>query len=92
MPSKHERRFLEKLLEKSHDVAVSKAQALEQWKLLSDSEGFDLWAAKKFPNVKRCEFIIFIRHVVVVFLYDEKKILRFPCSYFSFTNFTPVLE
>lgn len=53
LPSKHERRFLERLLESSHAIPISKAQALSQWKLLADSENFDRWAAKKFPNVKR---------------------------------------
>ncbi|KWU42366.1 dehydrogenase E1 and transketolase domain-containing protein 1 [Rhodotorula sp. JG-1b] len=53
MPSKHERRFLEKLLERSHAIPISPAEQRAQWELLAKSEGFDNWAAKRFPNVKR---------------------------------------
>jgi probable 2-oxoglutarate dehydrogenase E1 component DHKTD1 len=53
LPSKHERRFLEKLLEQSHSTPISKEHQLAYWELLARSEGFDKWAAKKFPSVKR---------------------------------------
>ncbi|BGP25999.1 oxoglutarate dehydrogenase [Rhodotorula toruloides] len=53
MPSKHERRFLETLLERSHAEPISASEQLENWRLLARSEGFDQWAAKRFPNVKR---------------------------------------
>lgn len=53
MPSKHERRFLETLLERSHAIPISPAEQRAQWQLLAKSEGFDNWAAKRFPNVKR---------------------------------------
>ncbi|GAA5954715.1 hypothetical protein JCM3765_003866 [Sporobolomyces pararoseus] len=53
LPSKHERRFLEKMLEQSHAVPIPTQQQLSQWKLLAASEGFDAWCAKRFPNVKR---------------------------------------
>lgn len=53
LPSKHERRFLETLLEKSHSTPLSSAQQLGHWKLLANSEAFDHWCAKKFPSVKR---------------------------------------
>ncbi|GAA5879230.1 hypothetical protein JCM3774_003528 [Rhodotorula dairenensis] len=53
MPSKHERRFLETLLERSHAIPISAAEQRAQWELLAKSEGFDNWAAKRFPNVKR---------------------------------------
>lgn len=53
LPSKHERRFLETLLEKSHSSPLSKAQQLGHWELLANSEAFDHWCAKKFPSVKR---------------------------------------
>ncbi|BGP33568.1 putative 2-oxoglutarate dehydrogenase E1 component DHKTD1, mitochondrial [Rhodotorula toruloides] len=53
MPSKHERRFLETLLERSHAEPISASEQLENWRLLARSEGLDRWAAKRFPNVKR---------------------------------------
>ena len=53
LPSKHERRFLEKMLEQSHAVPIPTSQQLAHWKLLAASEGFDAWCAKRFPNVKR---------------------------------------
>ncbi|KAL8279079.1 hypothetical protein RQP46_008537 [Phenoliferia psychrophenolica] len=53
LPSKHERRFLERLLEQSHATPIPTSQQLAQWRLLARSEGFDSWAAKRFPNVKR---------------------------------------
>ena len=53
LPSKHERRFLERLLEQSHAAPILPAQQLAQWGLLARSEGFDSGAAKRFPNVKR---------------------------------------
>ncbi|GAA5990236.1 hypothetical protein JCM10908_005888 [Rhodotorula pacifica] len=53
MPSKHERRFLETLLERSHAIPISPTEQRAQWELLAKSEGFDNWAAKRFPNVKR---------------------------------------
>lgn len=53
LPSKHERRFLERILEQSHASPVLADQQLAQWRLLARSEGFDQWAAKRFPNVKR---------------------------------------
>lgn len=53
MPSKHERRFLETLLERSHGFPISSAEQRAQWELLAKSEGFDAWCAKRFPNVKR---------------------------------------
>ncbi|GAA5957152.1 hypothetical protein JCM21900_003112 [Sporobolomyces salmonicolor] len=53
LPSKHERRFLEKLLEQSHAQPIPTSQQLAQWKLLASSEGFDRWCAKRFPTVKR---------------------------------------
>ncbi|GAA6060666.1 hypothetical protein JCM10212_001222 [Sporobolomyces blumeae] len=53
LPSKHERRFLESLLERSHAIPLSTETRLSQWKLLAKSEGFDSWCAKRFPNVKR---------------------------------------
>ncbi|GAA5933754.1 uncharacterized protein JCM15063_001407 [Sporobolomyces koalae] len=53
LPSKHERRFLETMLEQSHAVPIPTSQQLAQWKLLAASEGFDAWCAKRFPSVKR---------------------------------------
>ncbi|KAM0749510.1 2-oxoglutarate dehydrogenase, E1 component [Meredithblackwellia eburnea MCA 4105] len=61
LPSKHERRFLERHLERSHGPSSSSSdgddlpaeQQLALWRLLARSEGFDFWAAKRFPNVKR---------------------------------------
>ncbi|SCV70449.1 BQ2448_1843 [Microbotryum intermedium] len=53
LPSKHERRFLERLLETSHSRPIPAEKQLEYWRLLVASEGFDAWAAKRFPNVKR---------------------------------------
>ncbi|GJN90432.1 hypothetical protein Rhopal_003443-T1 [Rhodotorula paludigena] len=53
LPSKHERRFLEKLLEQSHAQPLSRAEQLAHWELLAKSEALDSWLAKRFPNVKR---------------------------------------
>ncbi|SCZ87650.1 BZ3500_MvSof-1268-A1-R1_Chr2-2g05116 [Microbotryum saponariae] len=53
LPSKHERRFLEQMLETSHSRPIPSEKQLEYWRLLAASEGFDAWAAKRFPNVKR---------------------------------------
>ncbi|KAK4700936.1 hypothetical protein P7C70_g5306, partial [Phenoliferia sp. Uapishka_3] len=53
LPAKGERRFLERLLEQSHASPIPADQQLAQWRLLARSEGFDAWAAKRFPHVKR---------------------------------------
>ncbi|KAK4049893.1 putative 2-oxoglutarate dehydrogenase E1 component DHKTD1, mitochondrial [Microbotryomycetes sp. JL221] len=53
LPAKFERRFLEKTLESSHSKPIPESLQLEQWRLLTSSEVFDAWAAKRFPNVKR---------------------------------------
>jgi probable 2-oxoglutarate dehydrogenase E1 component DHKTD1 len=53
LPSKHERRFLTSLLERSHLSPISPDQQLAQFHLLSRSEWFDSWAAKRMPTVKR---------------------------------------
>lgn len=53
LPSKHERRFLERLLESCHARPLPQRQQLAHWKLLTASEGFDQFAAKRFPVVKR---------------------------------------
>ncbi|GAA5985864.1 hypothetical protein JCM11641_005325 [Rhodosporidiobolus odoratus] len=53
LPSKHERRFLETLLEQSHAVPLPAAEKLSYHSLLSRSESFDKFLAKRFPSVKR---------------------------------------
>ncbi|GAA5920300.1 hypothetical protein JCM6882_000033, partial [Rhodosporidiobolus microsporus] len=53
LPSKHERRFLETLLERSHALPVPPHSQLAYYALLAKSEAFDRFLAKRFPNVKR---------------------------------------
>ncbi|GAA5833107.1 hypothetical protein JCM11251_006518 [Rhodosporidiobolus azoricus] len=53
LPSKHERRFLETLLESSHALPVPPETQRAYHSLLSRSEQFDRFLAKRFPNVKR---------------------------------------
>ncbi|GAA6054713.1 hypothetical protein JCM3770_000044 [Rhodotorula araucariae] len=53
LPSKHERRFLENLLEQSHARPLAPEEQRVQWELLAKSEGLDHFLAKRFPNVKR---------------------------------------
>ncbi|BGP41616.1 putative 2-oxoglutarate dehydrogenase E1 component DHKTD1, mitochondrial [Rhodotorula kratochvilovae] len=53
LPSKHERRFLETLLEQSHAQPLEPEEQRAQWELLAKSEGLDHFLAKRFPNVKR---------------------------------------
>ncbi|GAA6023910.1 hypothetical protein JCM10207_009271 [Rhodosporidiobolus poonsookiae] len=53
MPSKHERHYLERLLETSHGIPITPSEQLAQWALLARSEAFDKFLAKRFPSVKR---------------------------------------
>lgn len=53
LPSKHERRFLETMLEQSHAKPLDANEQLAHWELLAKSEGLDHFLAKRFPNVKR---------------------------------------
>ncbi|TNY20770.1 dehydrogenase E1 and transketolase domain-containing protein 1 [Rhodotorula diobovata] len=53
LPSKHERRFLETMLEQSHAKPLDANEQLAHWELLTKSEGLDHFLAKRFPNVKR---------------------------------------
>ncbi|GAA5912410.1 hypothetical protein JCM8208_005161 [Rhodotorula glutinis] len=53
LPSKHERRFLETMLEQSHAKPLTPEEQLAHWQLLAKSENLDHFLAKRFPNVKR---------------------------------------
>ncbi|BGP17894.1 putative 2-oxoglutarate dehydrogenase E1 component DHKTD1, mitochondrial [Rhodosporidiobolus nylandii] len=53
LPSKHERRFLETLLEQSHAAPLPPTEQLAHHALLAKSESSDRFLAKRFPSVKR---------------------------------------
>ncbi|KPV74148.1 uncharacterized protein RHOBADRAFT_54008 [Rhodotorula graminis WP1] len=53
LPSKHERRFLETMLEQSHAKPLEPEEQVAHWQLLAKSENLDHFLAKRFPNVKR---------------------------------------